>query len=214
MHNCKANRERLIDAALTSSSSDQSAIEQELRGCPACLAEFESVRSSLRITEQAMQATAPAESFWAGYEARLRQSLERDAATRSQSRNRPAVLVSLRSLFDSHLRVPVPVALVLIAVFGLTVFFAGRSQRVPLNSNAPSVITRTIEVPVIQDRVVTQVVYRDRIRTLRERSRQTFANTARQRNATSEDNSASLSGFKPANEARLTIIKGSYPDDK
>ena len=214
MHNCKANRERLIEAAMTSTPSNQSAIERELRGCPACIAEFEALRSSLRITGQAMQATAPAESFWAGYHARLRQSLERDAATRSQSRNRPAVLISLRNLFDSHLRVPVPVALVLIAVFGLTVFFAGQSRRAPLSSGPPSVITRTIEVPVIQERVVTQVVYRDRIRIPQDKSRQAFANTARRRNATIDNNSASLSGFKPANEARLTIIKGSYPDDK
>ncbi|MEK6334271.1 MAG: hypothetical protein AABM67_04925 [Acidobacteriota bacterium] len=214
MHNCKANRERLIEAAMTSTPSDQSAIELELRGCPACLAEFESVRSSLRITDQAMQATAPAESFWAGYNSRLRQSLERDAATRSQSRNRAAFRISLRNLFDSHLRVPVPVALVLIAVFGLTVFFAGRSQRAPLSSSPPSVITRTIEVPVVQERLVTQIVYRDRIRVPQDRSRQAFANTARRRNATSDSNPASLSGFKPANEARLTIIKGSYQNDK
>jgi hypothetical protein len=213
MHNCKATRKRLIEEAMTKMPADQNPVEPvELEGCPACLEEFESVRSMLRVAEQAMDSARPAESFWTGYHARLRQSLERDTAARLRSHNRSATLGGLRNLFTSSMRVPVPVAVVFIVLFGLTVAFA-MSRRPAITTNPASVITKTIEVPMIQERLVTRVVYRDRKTVPQDRTQQTLANTAARRKATGE-NPASLSGFKPANEARLTIIKGSYQNDK
>ena len=80
----------------------------------------------------------------------------------------------------------------------------------------PSVITQTIEVPVIQEKLVTRVVYRK----VQAPPRELIARERMARRATDYRQSEppltdrSLEGFKPANEAKLTIIKGSYRDEK
>jgi hypothetical protein len=219
MHNCKATRKRLLEQCMDKSPTGQKEIgPAELEGCPACLEEFAAVGKLLQVTDQAMDSAQPAESFWTGYHARLRQSLEQGTASGPPSENKVAELSGLRNLFASYLRVPVPVAALVILLFGLSVVFAVQSRRLATGSSS-SVVTRTVEVPVIRDRVVTQVVYRDRLRRLsqdrnRAEEKQSVAKARTRRNAAIENSPPSLAGFKPANEARLTIIKGSEQDDK
>jgi hypothetical protein len=74
----------------------------------------------------------------------------------------------------------------------------------------PTIVTRTIEVPVIQEKQVTRVVYRDR-----PAPKQTAPRTL-ERDATDvatrrDETPAreSLSGFTPVPQPRLTLIKGS-----
>jgi hypothetical protein len=75
----------------------------------------------------------------------------------------------------------------------------------------PIFVTKTVEVPVIHEKTVTQVVYRGRDR--REvASRKASADLMVQRQ--NERAPVSLSGFTPTNEVKLTIIKGSYQDEK
>ena len=216
MHNCKATRKRLLEQCMDESPSWQKEIRPaELEGCPACLEEFAAIGKLLRVADQAMDAAQPVESFWAGYHARLRQSLERDAAPRSPSQNKVGALVRLRNLFASYVRVPVPVAAVVVLLLGGAVVFALQSRRLSRGTN-PTVVTKTVEVPVIRERLVTQVVYRERSRRLpQDRTNRAQENQSVAKRATStENNPPSLAGFKPANEARLTIIKGSERDDK
>jgi hypothetical protein len=79
----------------------------------------------------------------------------------------------------------------------------------------PIVVTKTVEVPVpqetIRERVVTRIVYRERDR--RQYSRANVNAIAARRNQPAETQ-ISLVGFKPTNEVKLTIIKGSYRDEK
>jgi hypothetical protein len=119
--------------------------------------------------------------------------------------------------------VPVPVAAILMILFGLSIVFAMHSRRQPITESlagTPSVVTKTIEVPVIQERTVTRVVYRDR-------SRRTISDLARiektarteskgtgQKNGPVANTPISLVGFKPTSDPKLTIIKGSYRDEK
>jgi len=227
MHNCKATRRRLIEEVLNLTPSDQSGqILAELERCPHCREEFASLRSVLRIADQGMESALPAESFWSGYHARLRQSLELDSSLASRPRTESGVLVVLRSLLQrlatASVRVPVPVAAVLIILFGLSIVFATHSRRQPTTeslSGASTVVTKTVEVPVIQERTVTRVVYRDR-------SRQATSNIARiektPRSAAKVTNPnepvantpISLVGFKPTSDPKFTIIKGSDRDEK
>jgi hypothetical protein len=73
-----------------------------------------------------------------------------------------------------------------------------------------------VEVPVVQEKIVTQVVYRDRWR-VSKTSKQvvsgpTTENTvARSQKPQPED---TLSGFKPTDEVKLTVIKGGSPNEK
>jgi hypothetical protein len=221
MHHCKATRKRLIEEAMNQPSSDQSgSLLAEIERCPACREEFASLRSVLRVADQAMESALPEESFWSGYHARLRQSLERDSSVTSRSGSTTGALVGLRHLLrrlaTASVRVPVPVAAALIVLFGLTIVFAARARPEPINVASP-VITRTVEVPVVQERTVTRVVYRDRPAPRdigRLEKTRTVAKATDRRNDSTESTPINLVGFKPTSDPRLTIIKGSYRDEK
>ena len=228
MHNCKATRKRLIDEALNQTPSDHSGpLLTELEACPSCREELASLHSVLRIADQAMESALPAESFWSGYHTRLRQSLERNDSPALQPNSETGTLVLLRSMLQrfvtASVSVPVPAAAVLIILFGLSIAFAMHSRRQPNTEPPPrtsTVVTKTVEVPVIQERTVTRIVYRDRSRhTVTDIARIEKAprSAAKLTNRTNEpvaNNPISLVGFKPTSDPKLTIIKGSYRDEK
>jgi hypothetical protein len=211
MHNCKANRETLIALALNPTDQTQS-LPAELETCATCRKEYAALRNSLRVAGQAEQSALPAESFWPGYHARLRQRLE--AGSESQALEKRASLKTLLgNLFTSSVRVPVPVAAGLLLFLVVSFAFALNSRR-PTNTPPPIVVTKTVEVRVpqetVRERVVNRVVYqRDRRQPAGAK-----ANTIAARRNEPTETPFSLVGFKPANEVKLTIIKGSYRDEK
>jgi len=232
MHNCKATRKQLIELVLDMTRSDQNGpLLAELELCPSCREEFASLRRVLRVADQAMSAARPAESFWSGYHTRLQQSLERELSPHPYSlASRPhtdaGALVRLRSLLQrlatASVSVPVPVAAVLIVLFGLSIGFAAHSRRQSIaepHSGTLSVVTKTVEVPVIHERTITRVVYRERSpgpsRRKTSQPDRTGPNAVfARRNVPTQGTPISLVGFKPTNEVKLTIIKGSYRDEK
>ncbi|HVQ39386.1 MAG TPA: hypothetical protein VMS31_17740, partial [Pyrinomonadaceae bacterium] len=134
-----------------------------------------------------------------------------------------SVFRSLVEIFTSSVRVPVPVALGLLLLFGAAVFFlrpAGPvnvAQSTPLSSS-PAPETRTVTVPVVKEKVITRVVY------LEKKGRR-FRNSAPAGSvpsslsdsvarARSDASLGSLAGFKPTDQIRLTITKGSDRDEK
>ena len=228
MHNCKETRKLLIEQALDQIPSDQSqALLAEFEHCPACREEFASLRSVLRVADQAMQSALPEENFWSGYHARLRQSLERESSLTPRPRSDAGALVLLQSLLQrlatASVRVPVPIAAVLIILFGLSIVFATHSRRqlsTESGSGTSTVVTKTVEVPVIHERTVTRVVYRDRSRRAVsdiariERAPRSAAKVTNRPNEPVANTPISLVGFKPTSDPKLTIIKGSYRDEK
>ena len=222
MHNCKKVQKKLIDLAM--SQNEQSQLPPaELENCPACREEFASLRNALRATKAVVQLAQPAESFWPAYNQRLRDRLERQAQTPdgwippppdSSSRGR------LRKLLTISIPVPLPVASALLVFFIFSVFFLLRA-RSPKDTGRiltpPSVVTRTIEVPVVQEKLITRVVYLKPPTapgTVTSR-RQDIANAVNYVPPEAPaETPQTLEGFKPANEAKLTIIKGSYPNEK
>ena len=209
MHDCKATRERLSELV---GSCEDAQLLKELRQCEACNGEYAALRNTLRLADQAVLAAAPADDFWPAYHARLRQSLERvsklDAPPGPAERS--DVLASLLAFFTASVRVPFPIAAILLLAFGATIVFALRSGRSPVTM-PPIIVTKTVEVPVIHEKTVTQVVYRDRDRP-EVASRKANDNLMVKRQ--NETTLVSLSGFTPTNEVKVTIIKGSYQDEK
>jgi len=221
MHNCNATKNDLIELAI--SQTDQNQLPPaELEKCPACREEFASLRNALRATEAAIHLAQPAESFWSGYNERLRARLERE------SRNskgwlppppRSSLLLWLRRLATASIPVPIPVLSIFFVLFTFSIFLMMHSRQ---SSGAgpiltpPSVITKTVEVPVVQEKLITRVVYR-KLQTpppdLTARERDT-AKAADYPPSEPTLIDQGLEGFKPANEAKLTIIKGSYQDEK
>jgi hypothetical protein len=208
MHDCKATREMLNDLVV---SAEATGLPDEVRHCETCREEYASLRSSLRIVDQAWQSMAPAESFWSGYHARLRQRLGGSSEVNEQNRPvRRAVPAFILTLFTRSVRVPVPIAAVLLLVFAAAIVLAMRSK-LPLTPT--QVITKTVEVPVVHEKTLTQVVYRDRVRHERVSRRANTSLIARQQSGDARA-PISLSGYTPTNEVKLTIIKGSYRDEK
>jgi negative regulator of sigma E activity len=244
MHNCKSTRNSLVELALDDVSLAESArLLAELKDCRECQEEFGTIKSTLRMSGQALQAALPAEEFWHGYHARLQTVLsevnvsgvatERAGCPRSQG-----FWQTLRSVLTTSVRVPAPVAAALVLVFAASVFFAvyprGATQQSLTPTSTASAATKVVEVPVIKEKVVTRVVYVETNR--RPRSAVNDLNQGRSdsEGGDSEGGAAqsplidarnglarvrpdspgaamSLAGFKPTDEVKLTIIKGSDP---
>jgi len=225
MHNCRLTKNRLLDLALDEAAPEEAKqLLEELHHCPACQEEYATLRNSLRVSGQALRSALPGEDFWPGHHARLQARLKNELLplqTMHWSLT-SRVWPGLRKIATTSVRVPVPVAAAIMVIIGVS-FFALRSRgEVSLTPPAQlaSVETRTVQVPVIQERVVTKVVYlekkgqrsRAKVNRLKGADLNSANSVAR---ATSSGNSAmSLVGFKPTDQLKLTIIKGSYQDEK
>jgi hypothetical protein len=224
MHNCKATRKSLIELLFDESPAQQSARAlAELETCADCREEYASLKNVLRASDNALQGALPDESFWRGYHSRLRRRLMTESELKHTHASERQLTVLRNLLFRTSLPVPAPVAALLIICFGFSIVFAIHSRHqlnVERSSHSTSVEMRNVAVPVIQERVVTQVVYRERKRHRGDRA-ESWRPKSRPTNGVaglgpeiSQKTSASLSGFKPANEVKLTIIKGSYHNEK
>lgn len=150
-------------------------------------------RAILRMVTRVSEIAAPEESYWASYHARLRQKISHATAPR-RSVNPVPFFAPLRRWV--RFTVPVPVSLVvsmIIACAALAVF-AFRPTPPP----TPVVVHVPVEVPVVQEKTVTRVVYRDR-RSPPKRSKR--PNDAAQVEST-------FAQFKPTDDVKLIVIKG------
>jgi hypothetical protein len=215
MHNCKATRETLVALALIEAQSHQAQpLPAEVAKCAACLEEYASLLNVVRVADQVKDSALPGDEFWPGYQARLRQNLvsARSSIPARDLESRTSLRILLRSLLTSSVRIPIPVAVAaLVLILGVSFVFAINSRR-EVEAVAPIVVTKTVEVPVPQEKpvekVVTRIVYRER-----DRRRSSSAIAAKQK-ASPAEIPMNLIGFKPANEVKLTIIKGSTRDEK
>lgn len=235
MHNCKLTRSSFIDLVLGEIEPARATeLQAELNDCPGCHEEYESLRSTLHVSNQALRSAEPGEEFWPGYRTRLHAKLLANPTQQAESAGeRPSALATMslssqvwstvKTLATTSVRVPVPAALTLLLGFGVFFFVLRGRERMNVTPSTPVALvnTRTVQVPVIQEKVVTRVVY------VEKKSRRS-AGGASQSDRTgipaasntvavagSDPATAlSLAGFKPTNEVKLTVIKGSYKDEK
>jgi hypothetical protein len=164
------------------------------------------VKETLRITTRVIEKSEPSKSYWNGYYTRLKRQLDNATIHDFESRETTWIL----RFFKSSIRLPVPVGLALLVLFAVGIRWATRVSQKQL------VITQTIsvpvplEVPVVQEKIVTRVLYRDRVR---KRNESSTANSvvAKTQN---EVRAPALIGFKPLDEVKLTVIKGGSPNEK
>ena len=233
MHNCKETREIFTELLLDGIDfrSDQ-AISAELRRCSECRLEFETLSATLRMTSRVSEVAAPAEDYWPAYHAKLRQRLvdaQTPTSSRAQAQRHKEKLGPLfeplrpgagNSLFVRFLKttlpVPLPLGIALVIAAALLIPFAIRAARVQ-PSNTTTIVRVPVEVPVVQEKIVTRVIYRDRQPVVRATKRATDASRAESTFAKSqrtEATPAGLIGFKPSDEVKLTVIKGGVPNEK
>ena len=230
MHNCKLTRRSLIELAMNElPPSRATQLLTELKDCAGCQDEYFSIRSVLRTSGQALQSTLPAESFWAGYHARLSTRLENYSSFHQPVQSPPALRfwTRLRQIVTASVRIPVPAAAALMLLIGVFGFFAVRSRGqvavvTPTPASlAPLTVIKTIEVPV--EKTVTRVVYVEKPRRRspgndrpldRSESPNVANRVANSRANTEGITAMSLIGFKPTEQVKLKVVKGSYRDEK
>lgn len=209
MHNCKSTRD-LAAELLLDRMTPPNELLVELRDCSECREEVESLKHTLRATTRIIESTAAPEVYWQGYHARLREKLE-SVNVSVVSGRQPSWL---KRILTTSVRIPVPVGAALILLFAVSLFFAARrSNAKPVEA---LVLKVPVEVQVIQEKVVTRVVYRDRYRrSVERRLNRSNGATSERTLARSQKNDAiptSLLGFKPLEEIKLTVIKGGGND--
>jgi hypothetical protein len=76
MHDCVKTRELLVDLVFDELGPEaRRRALLELEGCPDCLAQYRSMTEALRVFDQVTETAMPDESYWPGYETRLRERL-------------------------------------------------------------------------------------------------------------------------------------------
>jgi len=204
MHNCKTTRERLTELLLDG-SEPRISLAAELRECADCREEFRALKETLGLTTRFIETTAPPDSYWPGYHARLKEKLQAAQQPRIEPGHyQPEVQRRswIKQIFLSSIRVPVPVGLAVVAVFALLIF----KPSVPAE---PQIVRVPVEVQVpvvqVQEKTVERIVYRERP------SRQPKQAPV---SPESDPTLASLEGFTPAESVKLTVIKGGSTNEK
>jgi len=229
MHDCRQTQDSLLDVIFDEAdSATRSRLLAEVERCAACAAEHRSFATTLDACDEAANALAPAESYWPQYHAALTRRLL-GAAGDAQVGRAPSRVSFLKRLLTTSIRVPAPLAagaaLLLVATSVIALTLVVRPAPEPVVLAAPDTVQppqaapqiKFIEVPVVREKIVTQIIYLPRrggddADARRFAARENLAGAGRHNASAPVANTASprpsLSGFKPAGEVNLRIIKG------
>jgi hypothetical protein len=201
MHNCKLTRERFTELLLDG-VDPRTVLQTDLRECTECREEFAALNDTLRVTTRLIETATPPESYWPGYHARLKERLRAAQQPRvapDQYHVESNSKSWLARFFTFSIRVPVPVGIAAVLIVAAAFVF---STPVPAE---PAIVHVPVEVPVVQERTVERIVYREK---QSKRSKRTHVTPK------SDSTLASLQGFKPTEEVKLTVIKGGAANEK
>jgi hypothetical protein len=207
MHNCKATTDRITELLLNRPNArPDDLLSKELLRCAECRNEFDALKETLRITTRVIEKSEPSKSYWNGYHARLKQQLDNATIHHFELRETTWIL----RFFKSSIRLPVPVGLALLLLFVVGIWWATRVSQKQVVMTQTISVPVPFEVPVVQEKIVTRVLYRDRVR---KRNESSTANSVLAKTQ-NEARPPALIGFKPLDEVKLTVIKGGSPDEK
>ena len=215
MHNCRETKEHITELLLDGADHPDEALSAVLRGCAECRREFDSLSATLRVTTRLKESAAPAESYWSDYHFRLRQRIENlaeDLHAKAQGRKGEprSFFAPLRICVKPVVPIPVPLMVFALCLFGILAI----RQHTP---ESPLIVHVPVEVPVVKEKVVTRVVYRDRRVQARISKQPTQTPNTESTFAKSQKPAelpTSLIGFKPTEEVKLTVIKGGSQNEK
>src|SRR2546423_8581102 len=78
-HDCQATNERLIDLLFGEvEGGPKGALLEEVVRCEACASQYRTMAETLRVFDEAAEATLPTDDFWPGYEERLRRRMAQE----------------------------------------------------------------------------------------------------------------------------------------
>jgi hypothetical protein len=222
MHDCLKTKEDLIDLVFNEVDAEgELRILEELEECRVCSAEYRSMQEALSNFDEAAPAMLPAGEFWAEHHARLEESIDRFTG-------RASVVPFWRRAVRTSFAVPVPVAIAAMILLAATSVLAIRSfifrteLKAATSEAAAAAKVQFVEVPVekrvVEEKIVTRTVYVTKRQRQNNQTAPTLQDiqanmTARTDKAASANPTrASLNGFQPPSDVKLTVIKGSYDD--
>jgi anti-sigma factor RsiW len=230
MHDCRQTQANLIDVIFDEADgATRTRLLAEVERCAACAAHYRSLAATLDACDEASAALAPTESYWPRYHAALTRRLHGAAGETRTPPAAPSRASFRKRLLTTSIRVPAPLAaaaaLLLVATSVFALMLAARPAPEPVVLAAPVTESpeaapqiKFIEVPVVREKIVTQIIYLPRRSDgdgRRFAARENLAGVGRRDASpapvanTAATPRANLSGFKPAGEVNLRIIKGS-----
>jgi anti-sigma factor RsiW len=218
MHNCKRTKNALFDFALGELSEAQSAaLMSQLRECEPCRAEHAAIAGTLRVSHKALGAEQRSEEFWQRYHQRLQSRLKELPVSTVEKTRHIRFPDFLRAFTSTSIRVPLPAAMaamVLVCVLSFAALSRSQVNAVP-TTPVTRIEVQTVQVPVVQERVVRQVIYKER-----KRSKMYEVDYANLKTATATVKPVpgpaaklNLAGFKPADLVNMTMIKEDDQDE-
>jgi hypothetical protein len=223
MHDCRKIKEEMVDLVFNEVDPERElSILEETEGCRVCREEYNSMQEALSSFDEAAYALIPEGEFWTGYHSKLEARL--DEAERAHM----VVIPFWRRALRTSFRVPVPVAAAAALLLAATSMLAVRSfisqpKPRPLMSEqaAAPPQTRVVEVPVVQrvveEKIVTRTVYvTKQTRTLNQTapSVQDLQDITAKNSKEANPARSTLNGFQPPSDVKMTVIKGSFKDEK
>ncbi len=243
MHNCRRTQAKLTDLLFDELPAEESSpLRAEIKACAECARQYMSLTATLALFDEAADEAMPkGQSYWLAYDNRLRDQLHNPHMPQLQSSPEAERASFWRRALTMRIQVPVPALAVIalaVAVSFLSLLIlrpvahadgslrnAQAATVTPLaGSNNPLRETpaQIIEVPVVQEKIVTRIVYVNR-KSQEERRSATRRNDQTKIFESGEQRLAraavqlppaplarpSLAGFQPTNEVKLTVIKAS-----
>ena len=221
MHDCRLTQEHLLDLIFDELDAPaRVSLLAEVDRCARCGSEYRSLAATLRACDEVAAIAQPQASYWPVYQDALNHRLRRAAGAVNGAAHLKAPI--WRHLFNTSLSVPAPLAaivlLLLLASSILSLFLLVRPVPIVINAphatlDAPQI--KLIEVPVVRDRTITQTIYVRRRNSdssggRRQAPRVNLARSNRPdagRMNTNVATRANLSGFKPAEEVKIRLIR-------
>ncbi len=234
MHDCRRTQTQLTDLVFDELPTAEAArLRAEIEACAACRAEYRALAGTLRAVTRAETAVQPPQDFWPGYHARLSQRLQ-SLADEPPAAPRPAAVSShpttpawWRRMFTASLRVPAPVAAAVAVALVITSALALRPAPTNIVLAAPpqvesSAPVRVVEVPVVQEKIVTRTIYVARSDKAQARRAPHTGRAASEQLADGMQGRMvmpvapplTLAGFQPAGEVKLRVIKGNFTHEQ
>ncbi|MBD0326020.1 MAG: hypothetical protein ICV68_06305 [Pyrinomonadaceae bacterium] len=230
MHNCRKVEKQLVDLLFDSADAAQKRrLLTEIGGCAYCMGQYQSLSDTLFVFERTMKTALPPESYWPRYNETLRARLH--APVEAPLEEKPAHASLWRRMLAARLPIPVPVAAAL--VIGLVVSSVLALRRAPVSqtsltpSSPSTAAVRIVEVPVVQKKVVTRVVYVEKKQAAERGQRALLPAVARTGGMTDSNAAghkteeetrfftrANLKGFQPADDMNIRVLKRNNTNDK
>ncbi len=228
MHDCRRTQAQLTDLVFDElPPAEATRLRAEIEACAACRAEYRALAGTLRAVTRAETAVQPPQDFWPGYHARLSQRLQQARADEPHVAPRLTSLSWWRCMFTASLRVPAPVAAAVMLAVVILFALALRPAPVSIVLAAPPQVeapapVRIVEVPVAQEKIVTRTIYvarRDKRQTrpVPHAGRVVGEQLADGAPRSADEYVASpltLTGFQPAADVKLRVIKGSFTHEQ